>query len=70
MTSEQQIAVVFASMLLTYAILLTISDGYRNDSVKVFRLEMTMLTLWIKHPFALLAHLFSFFVPLYLMGLR
>ena len=69
MTSEQQMAVVVASMLVTYAILLTFSKGYRSDTVSVFRLEMTTLTLCIKHPFAALAHLFSLLLPLYLMGL-
>ena len=69
MTSEQSMAIVVASMLLTYVILLVVSEGYRNDTIKVFRIEMTMPTLYIKHPLAALAHLLSFLLPLYSMGM-
>ena len=66
---DQQMAVLVASMLLTYALLLIIFKRYRNDTVRMFRWETTTLQVAAKNPLAMTIHLVSMVLPLYLMGL-
>jgi hypothetical protein len=69
MTQDQSSAVIVMSMLGTYGILLAFSQRYRDDTIKMFRLEKTTLRVALEHPLATLAHIVSFILPVYLMGL-
>ncbi|NOD84070.1 hypothetical protein [Ruegeria sp. HKCCD6119] len=62
-------AVLIGSMLGTYALLLVFSKRYRTDTVEMFRLEKSTIRVAVENPVALIAHLLSFIVPLWMMGL-
>ena len=69
MAQEQEMAILLISMLATYAVLLLCSRRYRESTRQMFRLEKSSLRVLLENPLAALAHLLSFFMPLYLMGL-
>jgi hypothetical protein len=65
MTQDQNFAVVAVSMLGTYGLLLAVSQRYRDDTAKMFRMEKSTLRVVIEHPLATLAHILSFVLPVY-----
>lgn len=65
MTQDQNFALVAVSMLGTYGVLLALSQRYRDDTEKMFRLEKSTLRIAIEHPLAILAHILSFILPVY-----
>ena len=69
MDADQSGAVLVASLFGTYALLLLFSKRYRDDTLKVFRLEKSTLRILIEHPLAFFAHILSLVIPAYLMGL-
>jgi hypothetical protein len=69
MDADQSGAVIIASMLGTYALLLLFSKRYRDDTAKMFRMEKSSLGVMADHPLAAFAHILSLALPVYLMGL-
>ncbi len=69
MAADHSGAVILVSMLGTYALLLLLSKRYRDDTVKMLRMEKSTLRVTIEHPLPAFAHLLSFALPVYLMGL-
>jgi hypothetical protein len=69
MSSDQSFAIVVMSMLATYGFLLAVSQRYRDDTIKMFRMEKSSLRVAFEHPLATLAHILSLVLPVYLMGL-
>ena len=69
MTQDQSFALCVVSMLGTYGVLLAFSKRYRDDTANMFRMEKSTLRVAIEHPLATLAHILSFILPVYAMGL-
>lgn len=70
MTQDQNFDLVAVSMLGTYGVLLALSQRYRDDTAKMFRMEKSTLRVAIEHPLATFAHILSFVLPVYyVMGL-
>ncbi|SMO57406.1 hypothetical protein SAMN06265380_102346 [Ruegeria faecimaris] len=69
MSSDQQMAILIGSMFGTYALLLILSKRYRTDTVKMFRLEKSSILVAVENPVATTAHILSFIIPLWMMGL-
>ena len=69
MSSDQQVLILIGSLFGTYTLLLFTSKRYRTDTVKMFRLEKSSLRVAVENPAALIAHVLSLLVPLWMMGL-
>ncbi|MEX0301373.1 MAG: hypothetical protein AB3N24_03010 [Leisingera sp.] len=59
---------IAGSMLGTYVLLLIVSKKYRNDTVRMLRLEKSSLRVAIENLFAILVHILSLAAPVYHLG--
>ena len=69
MAQDLQIGFIALSLIVTYAVLLWVLPGYREDTKKMFHLEMSSLRVLLCNPHATFVHIRSLVVPLWLMGL-